>query len=235
MKLINSLKIINPKVLYIPLFMAIVFLFSMTSVSWAASPSLVNIGVGTDGRIVVINARLMNGITNSISQAVESGVPISFTFEIELRQQNPMWTDTLVSANVIKHTVKYDSLKKVYRFSENGKGVKRKVITRNKENYHKLMLTLNNIPIASSRRLDNNEKYYVRVKADLDTDRLWFPFNHLFFFLPFNDFEAAWAESSPLSISPDTANIKDSFRGDTQLQGKNKTKGINNVVRSFNK
>ena len=81
--------------------MAIVFLFAMTSVSWAVSPSLVNIGVGTDGRIVVINARLMDGFTNSISQAVESGVPISFTFEIELRQQNPMWADTLVSSNVI--------------------------------------------------------------------------------------------------------------------------------------
>ena len=207
----------------------------MNTFNVEAAPSLVNIGVGTDGRIVVINARLMDGFTNSISQAVESGVPISFTFEIELRQQNPMWADTLVSSNVIKHTVQYDSLKKVYRFSENGKGIKRKVITRNKENYHKLMLTLNNIPIASSRRLDNNEKYYVRVKADLDTDRLWFPFNHLFFFLPFNDFEAAWAESSPLSISPDTANIKDDFRGDTQFQEKNKTKGINNVVRSFNK
>ena len=97
------------------------------------------------------------------------------------------------------------------------------------------MEKVTNIPIASTRSLDTNEKYYIRVKADLDTDRLWFPFNYLFFFLPFNDFEAAWAESSPLSIDPDMALARDEFSGDTQRQGKNESEGINNVVRSFNK
>ena len=209
--------------------------FATTTVTWAISPSLVNIGVSTKGKIVVMNARLMDGFTSSISEAIESGVPMTFTFEIELRQENAMWNDTLVSSNTVKHTVKYDSLKKVYRFSELGKGVKRKIITRNKENYHKLMLTLKNIPIASTRSLDTNEKYYVRVKADLDADRLWFPFNHLLFFLPFNDFDAAWTESSPLSIDPDMSLVRGGFSGETQHQGKNDSKGINNVVRSFNK
>lgn len=207
----------------------------MTTVAWAVSPSLVNIGVGTKGNLVVINARLMDGFTDNIYQAIESGVPMTFTFDVELRQENTIWADTLVNSNVIEHTIKYDSLKKVYRFSEFGKGIKRKVITRNKENYQKLMLTLNNIPIASTRRLDENKKYYVRVKADLDTDHLWFPFNHLFLFLPFNDFEATWAESSPLSIDPDIAHLGDELNTDTKRKGKNEFKGINNVVRSFNK
>ena len=131
-----------------------------------------------------MNARLVGGFTNSINEAIESGVPVTFTFEIELRQENLLWNDTLISSNTVQHTVKYDSLKKVYRFSEHGKGIKRKIITRNKENYHKLMLTLDNVPISLTKHLDVNEKYYIRVKANLETDRLWFPFNHLFFFLP---------------------------------------------------
>ena len=97
------------------------------------------------------------------------------------------------------------------------------------------MLTLNNIPIASTRSLDINEKYYVRVKADLDTERLWFPFNHLLFFLPFDDFDTTWTESSPLSIDPDMALARGELSGETRRQGNNKSKGINNVVRSFNK
>jgi len=213
----------------------VVVWFASTTVTWAISPSLVNIGVGTQGKIVVMNVRLVGGFTNSISEAVESGVPMTFTFQVELRQENAIWNDTLVSSNTIQHTIKYDSLKKVYRFSELGKGVKRKIITRNKENYQKLMLTLSNIPIASTRSLDTDKKYYVRVKADLDTDRLWFPFNHLLFFLPFNDFEAAWTESSPLSIDPDMALARDEFSGNTQRHSKNEFEGVNNVVRSFNK
>ena len=46
--------------------------------------------------------------------------------------------------------------------------------------------------IHSGSLTDTNEKYYIRVKANLETDRLWFPFNHLFFFLPFNDFDFGW-------------------------------------------
>lgn len=235
MKLTNFLKKITPKKPCVTSLIAIVVWFTMTTVTLAASPSLVNIGVGTKGKIVVMNARLVDGFTDSISEAIENGVPMTFTFEIELRQENMMWNDTLVSSNIVKHKINYDSLKKVYRFSEMGKGVKRKVITRNKENYQKLMLTLNNIPIASTRRLDTTERYYVRVKADLETDRFWFPLNYLFFFLPFNNFDAAWAESSPLSIDPDMALVRGELGGDTQRQGKIESEGVNNVVRSFNK
>ena len=209
--------------------------FALTTVAWAESPSLVNIGVGTKGKTVVMHARLVDGFTDSIQEAIESGVAMTFTYQIELRQESAVLRDSLVSSNTVQHTIKYDSLKKVYRFSEFGKGVKRKIITRNKENYQKRMLTLENIPIASIRRLDPSERYYIRVKADIETDRLWFPFNYLFFFLPFNDFNASWAESSPLSIDPDITLAGEKFNGDTQRQSKNASRSVNSVVRSFNK
>lgn len=209
--------------------------FALSAVAWAESPSLVNIGVGTKGKTVVMHARLVDGFTDSIQEAIESGVAMTFTYQVELREEGAVLHDSLVSSNTVQHTIKYDSLKKVYRFSEFGKGVKRKIITRNKENYQKMMLTLENIPIASIRRLDPSERYYIRVKADIETDRLWFPFNYLFFFLPFNDFNASWAESSPLSIDPDITLAGEKFNGDTQRQSKNASRSVNSVVRSFNK
>ncbi len=211
---------------------ALLFLNTFTA---EASPSLVNIGVGTKEKLVVINARLIESFTESIEEAIESGVPITFTFEAELRQENNLWNDTLISGNIIKHTIRYDSLKKVYRFTEIGKGVKKKIATRNKQKYQKMMATLENIPIASARRLNFNEKYYVRIKANLETDRLWFPFNHLLFFLPFNDFDAAWAESSPLSIDPDLAFPRSAADKKSSRQNKRNFEGTSDVVRSFHK
>jgi hypothetical protein len=123
----------------------------------------------------------------------------------------------------------------VYRFTELGKGVKRKIATRNKQKSQKMMLTLSNIPIASARRLVSNEKYYVRIRANLETDSFWFPFNELLFFLPFNNFNSAWAESSPLSIDPDLDFAKTARNNKMGRKNKRNFEGTNHVVRSFNK
>ena len=206
-----------------------VFILISTSSVFADSPNIVNIGVSTKGKYVVMNARLIDGFTEKIMEAIESGVPIGFTFEIELRKENTAWVDSLVSSNTVRHKIQFDSLKKTYRFSEVGKKVRRKVITRKFSRFKKLMLTLKDIPIAPIYRLDPNEKYYVRVKADLETDRFWFPFNYIFFFVPFSDFETSWAQTSPLSIDPDLELSKQT------AQSRNREGKVSrNVIRSFN-
>jgi hypothetical protein len=169
----------------------------------AVSPDVVNIGVGTKGNYVVMNARLIDGFTEKIQEAINNGLPMGFTFEIELRKVNTVLMDSLVSSNKVRHRIQFDSLKKIYRFSEFGKNLKRSIITRKKARYQKLMLTLKDIPIAPIYKLDPDEKYYVRVKADLETDRFWFPFNYILFFVPFSEFETSWSQTSPLSINPD--------------------------------
>ena len=226
--MISKLKILSA-------WLVIMISIHMGALTVESAPSLVNIGVGTRGKIVVINARLLEGFTDSIEEAIESGVPITFIFDVELRQVNDFWKNTLINTNKISHTIKYDSLKKVYRFTELGKGVKRKIATRNKQKYQRMMLTLDNIPISSARRLNFNEKYFVRIKASLEMDRFWFPFNHLFFFLPFDSFNAAWTESSPLSIDPDLAFARDNSNLKDRNRNKSILRGTKDVVRSFNK
>ena len=195
----------------------------------AAGPSVANIGVSTKGNYIIMNAILTDGIEGKILDAIESGVPMTITFKIELRKQNSFWADSLVRANEISHTVQFDSLKKVYRFSEVGKNVKRKFITRKKDRYQKLMQTLMNIPVAPIYQLDPGEKYYVRVKADLEMDRFWFPFNYLFFFVPFNDYETYWSQTSPLILDQYKAASTEAFNKKSK-----EGRGLNHVIRSFN-
>lgn len=194
---------------------------------------MVNVGVATQGNYVTMNAILTDGFSGKIQEAIDSGVPMTFTFHIELRQQVSLWADSLIRSNTVSHTVQYDSLKKIYKFSEVGKNVKRKIITRKKDRLQKLMFTLQNIPITPIYRLDPNEKYYVRVKADLEMDRFWFPFNYLFFFVPFNDFETTWAQTSAISIDPALVLKEASHTPSPSKKGKN-PKGLNHVIRSFN-
>lgn len=209
---------------------ALVLTMGLDSPASAVSPDVVNIGVGTKGKYVVMNARLVDGFTEKIQEAINNGVPIGFTFEIELRQDNTAWVDSLISSNKVRHRVQFDSLKKIYRFTEIGKNVRRNIITRKKSRFQNLMLNLKDIPISPIYKLDPNEKYYVRVKADLETDRFWFPFNYIFFFVPFSEFETSWAQTSPLAIDPDL-DLSKQARGSRKKQ-----RHISrDVIRSFNK
>jgi hypothetical protein len=205
------------------------FIFAPIPSVFAASPNIVNIGVGIKGKYVVMNSRLLDGFTEKIIEAIESGVPMGFTFEIELRKENTAWVDSLISKNTVRHKIRFDSLKKAYYFSESGKNVRRKVITHKASRYKKLMLTLKDIPIAPVFRLDPSEKYYVRVKADLETDRFWFPFNYIFFFVPFSDRETSWAQTSSLSINPGLEDRRQTAKSRTR-----KGKVPRDVIRSFN-
>lgn len=216
-----------------PFFAALAFCLSLVSVAFGAPPSIVNISVGSSGNLVTIDATLTDGFTDSMLEAIESGVPMTFTYHVELRKIEDLWADKLISSATIANTVQYDSLKKVYRFSSAGKNVKQKVITRDRALYQKLMVTLENIPIASTYKLSPDESYYVRVKADLETDRLWFPFNYLFFFVPFNDFKTSWAKSSPLKL-PDPAFSEEAFVKESRPQETVDPKVLKNVIRSFN-
>ena len=94
-----------------------VFIFSPIPSVFAASPNIVNIGVGIKGKYVVMNSRLLDGFTEKIIEAIESGVPMVFTFEIELRKENTAWVDSLISKNTVRHKIRFDSLKKAYYFS----------------------------------------------------------------------------------------------------------------------
>lgn len=223
-------KIKRPDLIFIWVSAFFLLAIGLVSPVSAVSPDVVNIGVGTKGKYVVVNARLVDGFTEKIQEAIENGVPMGFTFEIELRKENAIWVDSLVSSNKVRHRVRFDSLKKTYRFSEFGKNIKRNIITREVSRYQKLMLTLEDIPVAPIYKLDPNEKYYVRVKADLETDRFWFPFNYIFFFVPFSEFETSWVQTSPLSIDPDLELSK-------QANSPRKNEGTlsTDVIRSFNK
>ena len=173
MKLLSFLKI--KELASIALFFILLGTLPLSS-AFAENPAIVNISVANTGNIVTMDATLVDGFNNSMIEAVESGIPITFTYKVELRKIVPLWLDSLVATATVNNTVQYDTLNKAYSFSSIGKNIKRKVITRDKTLYQKLMLRLENLPIASTHKLSMSDKYYIRVKASLETDRFWFPF-----------------------------------------------------------
>ncbi len=205
-----------------------------STLSWADDdPAVVNIGIKTGDRFVLVDALLVRAFTESTMEAVESGVPLSFSYNIELIEKVDVLPDKTISRNTIVNTVLYDSLKGVYTFTSFGKGVKRKVVTKRPERFQELMMTLKNIPLAPLHKLDEDEQYFVRVRAEMETEGFGFPFNYLLFFVPFDEFETDWAESSPLILDPEL-NYSIEAKEDEDEPEEPGSKGVKDVVRSFN-
>ncbi len=206
-------------------------LWSVTASAWA-NPAISKVSVHTQRELVTLDAKLIDAFSAKMTEAIESGVAMTFTFEIELRKEASFGDET-VTQNKVTHTVQYDTLKKIYRFSSQGKNVNRKVETKTLEKYQELMLTLKNIPIAHVYKLDPEEKYYVRVKAEMEAEDLGFPFNYLLFFVPFKEFETTWKQSTPLTLKMDPAfGIEASKR--PSKPGSIPAKGVGDGIRSFN-
>lgn len=203
----------------------------LLSPAWA-KPTISKISINTEKELITLNAELIDAFNEKIKEVIESGVAMTFSYEIELLKQSSIFGDEMVSQNKVTHTIQYDTLRKVYQFSSQGKNVNRKMTTKSMEKYQQLMLTLKDIPIAHIFKLDPEEKYYARVKAKMEVDGLWFPFNYLLFFLPFNEFETSWTQSTPLTLKMDPA------FGMEASQKKSKpaipAKGVANGIRSFN-
>lgn len=188
--------------------------------------------VTTQGKFITINAKLIAGFNEKILQAIQNGMSMTFTFDIELLRDD-LLRDHLIRARKISHTVQYDSLKKVYRFTQKGKNVNRKIITRKKMQVQELMSTLKDIPIVPVYRLNPEEKYYVRVKAELDSsDSNSTLVKSLFIFVPFNDFTTSWAQTPAIEFDPDMMK-PDEVTAQTRDGGNEED--LNHVIRSFNK
>ena len=203
----------------------------LTVTAWA-EPNISKVSLNTEKEVITLDAELIDAFNEKIKEAIESGVAMTFTYEIEFLKHSSGFGDEVISENKVTHTVQYDTLKKVYQVSSQGKNVNRKVATKSMEKYQELMLTLKAIPVAHTFKLDPEEKYYARVKAEMEAEGLWFPFNYLLFFVPFDEFETSWTQSTPLTIKMDPAFGVDSS------QKKSKpaipAKGVANGIRSFN-
>jgi len=129
--------------------------------------------------------------TDDMEEAILAGIPTTFTFYVKLHRVRGFWFDKEISDVKIKHTIKYDNVKKTFYVycEEKGSNAEQfKDFTRAKI----AMSDLSGIIVGPLNKLTRNRKYYVRVKAELDKVRLPLHMEYVFFFVSLWDFETDW-------------------------------------------
>src|SRR5713226_8803065 len=65
--------------------------------------------VARDGKVWV-SFELSDAFTPEVQDAIHSGLPTTFTYDVEVRRDVPLWPDRTLASATIAVTVTYDSL-----------------------------------------------------------------------------------------------------------------------------
>jgi hypothetical protein len=139
---------------------------------------------------LLVYARVTNCFTKEIEAAILAGVPTTFTFILELFQERSGWLDKKLIQMTLRHTIKYDNVKKLFYVSADGE--REATAFPDFESAKRSMADLNGVPLVPLTALRKNAHYYVLSKVKLDKVRLPLHLEYLFFFVSLWDFETDW-------------------------------------------
>ena len=132
-----------------------------------------------EGDLLVFGS-LRGAFSPKLLEAIHNGVPAKFIFDVSLLRSRKLIHDAAVSSRQLHHRVTYNALKKTYTFilGEGAKSIEKKE-TRSKSEMMDWMRELNGALIASDEALAPDARYYVGIRARLDSVDLIFPFNYV--------------------------------------------------------
>jgi len=166
-------------------------IFILPLKSYSLEAQITNLLITNTRNDVLVYFRVNNCFTEKMEDAILAGIPTTFTFYVELYRQRKFWLDKEMADITIKHTIKYDNVKKMFYVSlKDGEKIFEQF--RNFAMAKRAMSDLNGIVIVPMKKLLRNRKYYVRVKAQLDKVRLPLHMEYVFFFVSLWDFETDW-------------------------------------------
>ena len=163
---------------------------------YAKTASIANIDVFNTGKRLVLDVSLKDGFSDDVVESIKSGVPVGITYTVVLKRNIPFFYDKKVAIRTIKKYVKFDTLKEEYKIIDNNG----KRITEDFNEVVRKMAQLDSIHLILNKKLDKKEKYYVNVKAELNSKQTWFPFNYILLFMSYLNFDTSWKSSSPFTF-----------------------------------
>jgi hypothetical protein len=147
--------------------------------------------VTNSSREVLLYLTVRNAFTPEMEKGVQSGIPVTFTFYVELYRHRSGWLDQKVVARGFEHILTYDTLKDEYRVvygEHNGKTVIVKTLAQASE----LMVQVNGFALSPLSALMADAEYSLKVKARLAEKTLPLYFHYIIPFWSLWDFETDW-------------------------------------------
>ena len=148
-------------------------------------------------RELEVSAKLLRWSNPKIIADLNNGISKDLYYYILLKKRMPFWYDEEMHSLTIRHTIKYEILKKQYSVStRTGDQITKKTVGSIEELDH-LISTIDRVRIKLSKRLRSRHTYYTSIKAEIRATRVPFYREYILFFIPALELDTPWANSAP--------------------------------------
>ncbi len=152
--------------------------------------SIKDVGVKGGNGVWKVGFFIENCFTEKMDEAIQTGVKTVFTFYLNLYQKRKLWRDRKIGSMKFQHSIQYDPIRGEYLVASDENHSSR--TTSNLEEAKKWMAKVEELEIRPSSQLNPGAPAELRIKAELDTVKLPFHLEYLFFFVSLWDFETKW-------------------------------------------
>jgi hypothetical protein len=128
--------------------------------------------------------------TDEMLTAVHNGIPITFTYYVDIYRMRSIWLDKKIREYKFNHTMEYDSLKKEYTVHLEEKDSSRS--TSSLDEAKMIMAEINGFDVLPLKEIAPHVSYTVKAKAKLARKSLPLYFHYLIPFTSLWDFETDW-------------------------------------------
>ncbi|MGV1099229.1 DUF4390 domain-containing protein [Thiovibrio sp. JS02] len=175
------------------MFIALAAVFTVTASRdcFAKNASIEELIVTNSSSDLLLFLNVKNAFTAEMEEGIRNGIPVTFSFYVELSRNRKAWLNEDVISLELEHTLAYDTLKEEYAVSRSeadGQIIRTKSLPEAK----RAMSQLNGVQVLPLNALRAEEEYSLRVKAKLAEKTLPLYFHYVVPFLSLWDFETDW-------------------------------------------
>jgi len=156
-----------------------------------SGPHFADIIVTTSDTQLLLFGELRNSLTPDMIDGLHSGMPIHFSFFVQLVRSVPNWLDQDLVKIEFSHSLTYDTLKEVY-IVETEESSRKKIIASTLQEATKLLNEINGLKIIELSKLVPETTYRLRVKADLYKKSLPLSLHNIIPFVSWWDLKTDW-------------------------------------------
>lgn len=131
-----------------------------------SGPHFTDIIVTTSDTHLLFFGELKNSLTDEMIEGLHSGIPVQFSFFVELEKVKSNWPDAELTNLEFSHSLSYDSLKQLYTV-ETEELSKKNHTVKTLDEALTLINEINGLKIVELEELKPDQTYRLRVKADL--------------------------------------------------------------------
>ena len=185
---------------FTPLVVAVALVVALPSEGAAGSSMAPLTLVNSRGKLSV-STRLNGGFSKGITETITSGIPATFSYEIELWRQRRRWKDKLIASKVLDRVVTFNSLTGEFRVTQKGNPAPWGRRSKNLQEVKNWVTDVDTLPLVKVSALDPSKEYYVRVRVIVTSDQSRsFLKKYMLYFSPFKKEKTAWEKSKPFSL-----------------------------------